>query len=325
MNLDQATERSVIGAVLLEPSRYDEIREWLRPDDFDGVAERQAFEAMQDLSERGSAITAKAVDGQLLARRADTPMLADGPYLVSCMELCPSSSRAAVYGRMVLELSIRRRVAAQGVGLRQRAERAVTSQDLNMVFARVDATRRDVERLHDREAKASRSHAPTPLLAGELKPLQRQIRRDDVAVERTAVLALADEPKALSVVTRWLRPTDFADDECAGLYSELSVLHEAKNPIDRITLAWRAKRVGLRGQVSSSLLTSRDPATSAGPITSSRRVLEQSVRAAVVATADSLQGLAADGRDNATGQAYARLNHLWPQQRRLIKASLSST
>lgn len=139
------------------------------------------------------------------------------------------------------------------------------------------------------------------------------------------MLALADEPKALSVVTRWLRPTDFADDECAGLYSELSVLHEAKNPIDRITLAWRAKRVGLRGPVSSSLLTSRDPATSAGPITSSRRVLEQSVRAAVVATADSLQGLAADGRDNATGQAYARLNHLWPQQRRLIKASLSST
>lgn len=145
MNLDQATERSVIGAVLLEPSRYDEIREWLRPDDFDGVAERQAFEAMQDLSERGSAITAKAVDGQLLARRADTPILADGPYLVSCMELCPSSSRAAVYGRMVLELSIRRRVAAQGVGLRQRAERAVTSQDLNLVFARVDATRRDVD------------------------------------------------------------------------------------------------------------------------------------------------------------------------------------
>ena len=38
-------------------------------------------------------------------------------------------------------------------------------------------------------------------------------------------------------------------------------LHEAKNPIDRVTLAWRAMRVGLAGPVCDSLIAPPDPAT----------------------------------------------------------------
>ena len=126
-------------------------------------------------------------------------------------------------------------------------------------------------------------------------------------------------------MTRWLTPSDFGDSECAGLYSELTVLNDGNNPIDTLTLAWRAKRVGLAGPACDSLLAHREPsAATADPVLASRRVLEQSVRASVVATADAVEDLTRDGRVNTTSQAYARLNNLWPQQRRLIRAGLTS-
>jgi replicative DNA helicase len=323
MSLDRAAEQALIGAVLLQPSQYDEVREWLTADDFDGTAERRTYEAIESVATREGVISPAAVDRGLRSQRSPASDLADGAFVVGCMQRCPEATRAAVYGRMVLELSIRRRVSAQASGLRQRAENAVSSNDLTLVFAGVDAVRRDIERLHQRESKAARSHSPTPLVAGELKPLRRPQRHDEAAAERAAVAALVDDPTALTRVTRWLSPRDFGDAECAGLYSELTVLHNANNPIDPLTLAWRAKRVGINGPACDSLLAFREP-TSADAVVASRRVLEQSVRAAVVATADELGDLADDGRVNTTSQAYARLNNLWPQQRRLVRAGLAA-
>jgi replicative DNA helicase len=322
---DRAAERSAIGALLLEPDRFADVREWLEPGDFHGTAERQAYEAICAVGARGQELSPAAVDHELRNRRTSPPLLADGAYLVGCMQLCPTPARAAVYGRMVLEMSIRRRVVNQGTRLRQRAEKAVTSHDLNLVFAQVDSARRNVERLHQREAQATRSHSPTPLLAPGLDALARRGSREDVPAERTAIHALVDQPTALDVVTRWLSPTDFSDAECSGLYGEMTALHEAKSPIDRVTLAWRAMRVGLSGPVCDSLVSPRDPATvSPDPVRASREVLHQSVRASVLSTADELEGMTRDVRGNVTSEAYARLNNLWPQQRRLIKAGLSN-
>jgi hypothetical protein len=104
----------------------------------------------------------------------------------------------------------------------------------------------------------------------------------------------------------------------------MTALHEKKSPIDRVTLAWRAMHVGLAGPVCDSLVSPRAPATvTTDPVRASREVLHQSVRASVLSTADKLAGMTRDVRGNATSEAYARLNSLWPQQRRLIKAGLS--
>jgi hypothetical protein len=201
----------------------------------------------------------------------------------------------------------------------------VTSHDLNLVFAQVDSARRDVERLHQREAHATRSHSPTPLLAPGLNALPRRGSREDLPAERTAIHALVDQPAALDVVTRWLSPTDFSDAETSGLYREMTALHEKKSPIDRVTLAWRAMHVGLTGPVCDSLVSPRDPATiTPDPLRASREVLHQSVRASVLSTAEVLQGMTHDVRGDVTAEAYARLNDLWPQQRRLIRAGLSN-
>ena len=146
------------------------------------------------------------------------------------------------------------------------------------------------------------------------------------SAERSAVHALAEQPAALSIVTQWLTPGDFSDLECSGLYAELAALHDARKPIDAVTLAWQAMHKGLDGPVCDSLITQRDPATvSVDPVRASRQVLQQSVRAAVLSTAGVLERMTSAVRGNATAGAYARLNDLWPHQRRLVKAGLSST
>jgi replicative DNA helicase len=199
MTPDRAAERSVIGALLLEPDRLADVHEWLEPGDFHGTAERQAYEAICAVAARGQVLSPAAVDHELRDRRNSAPLLADGAYLVGCMQLCPTPARAAVYGRMVLEMAIRRRVVDQGTRLRQRAEKAVTSHDLNLVFAQVDSARRNVERLHRREARATRSHSPTPLLAPGLEALPRRGSREDLPAERTAIQRWQTSPPRLTL------------------------------------------------------------------------------------------------------------------------------
>jgi replicative DNA helicase len=164
MMLDRAAEQVVIGAILLQPRQFEEVREWLTPDDFDGTAERQAYQAICDLDEAREPVSPGGVDRQIRTSSRPGPVVADAAFVVACMQRCPEPSRAPVYGRMVLELSIRRHVAERAVGLRQRARAATTSAELNRVFGEVDSVRREVERLHEREALAAQSKSPTPLI-----------------------------------------------------------------------------------------------------------------------------------------------------------------
>ena len=255
----------------------------------------------------------------------ESAKLADGPYLIKAMQSCPDERRVAVYGRMVLELSIRRRVRAGAQRLRQQADAATDTLSLNPVFASVDGVRRGVEALHARETKAAQTHSVAPRVAGVLPPLTRFPSYEDGQVERQAIYALVDQPRALTEVSRWLRSGDFADEEAGRLYDELVALHETKSPIDPLTLAWRAQKAGIEGPVTNGLLEPRAPVeASANPEAVARRVLEQSVRAAVIATSDEIERVTADGRVNTTSVAYARLNALWPQQRRLVKARFTA-
>jgi replicative DNA helicase len=321
VNLHRAAERAVVGALLLEPARFDDVGEWLEARDFEGVAEFQAFEAMAGLRSRSAALTPEAVESEVRDTVTPGTQMADAAHLVSLMHETPEPSRATTYGRMVLELSIRRRVATDAAGLRQRAEAASSTNDLNLVFAHVDGIRRGVETLHRRETRATGSHSVTPAFHdGGLRQLVRFPRSEHYTVERDAILALVDQPGVLDRVGRWLRAGDFGDEEASSLFSELVALHDANNPIDRITVAWRAAKVGVDGPICDSLVQRPTQPTTGQPELMARRVLEQSVQSAVIATSEELERMAEDPSVNPTSLAYARLNALWPQQRRLIKA-----
>jgi replicative DNA helicase len=321
MNLERAVERALVGALLLEPDQIDELRVWLQLDDLAGTAERQAYAAVEALRDRGTAVTPQGVDATVRATVPTGTQLADGPYLVTVMQETPFEDRAHIYGRMVLELSIRRRVADEATSLHQHAETASSSHDLNIVFGHVDQFRRGVEALHQRETLAAGAHSVTPAHQADLPPLTRIPRSEHVQEEQRAILSLTEHPTCLPHVATWLHPNDFGDDECAALYGELLTLHRAKNPIDRLTLAWRAAKVDIDGPLCHTLASGEtNEATVREPARLAHRVLEQSVQSAVIATSESLEAAAADPRLNQTSVAYARLNALWPQQRRLVKA-----
>jgi replicative DNA helicase len=325
VTLNRAVERSAVGALLLEPSRLDDVRDWLELEDFDGTAERQAFGAILALQHDDQEISPQAVERRVRASVAQGTQLADAPYLLTVMRETPMADRAAVYGRMVLELSIRRRVAEGAVRLRQEAEHASSSGQLNQVFADVDSIRRSVEALHRRESRAAETHSVAPATDEQMLHLLRLPRHADLAAEEAAILTLVDRPAHILTVSRWLRPNDFGDDECGALFKEIVALREAHDPVDRLTVAWRAAKVGIDGPLCRALSSGRQDLTPlAHPVACSRRVLEQSVKAALLATSDELESSAADASVNPTTAAYTRLNALWPQQRRLVKAQVAS-
>jgi hypothetical protein len=328
MDLERAVERALVGSLLLQPEQVDKVRAWLELDDLTGTAERQAYAAIETLRERGTQVSPELVDACVRATATPGTQLADGPYLITVMQETPHADRAVVYGRMVLELSIRRRVAQEAASLHQHAETATTSAQLNVVFAHVDSFRRGVETLHQRETQAAGNYSVTPLNADNLPGLHRPPGPEHDRNEQAAILALVENPACLPNVATWLRPHDFGDLECALLYGELLALHAAHNPIDRLTLAWRAARVDIDGPVCHQLIAAQPLGAAEGrvgdPMLAAHRVLEQSVQATVLVTSESLQAAAIDPRTNPTSVAYTRLNALWPQQRRLIKARLAS-
>jgi replicative DNA helicase len=325
MSLERAAERSLIGAALLEPKRFEAVRVWLTNEDLQGTAERQAFAAIASLQDAREEVTPQAVEAHVRSSAPQGTQLADGAYLISVMQETPATDRAAVYGRMVLELSIRRRVGEGALRLRQGAESASSSDELNRVFADVDGIRRGIEALHRRESQAAESHSVAPATDEGMRQLIRFPRHEELAAEQAAVLTLVERPADIGRVGKWLKPNDFGDDECGALFNELVSLHESHGPIDRLTVAWRAAQVGIEGPVTNALTSGRnDVIPTADPVASGRSVLEQSVKAAMIATSQELETVAIDPSLNPTTVAYTRLNALWPQQRRLVKARLSS-
>jgi replicative DNA helicase len=325
MDIDLHAERAVIGALLLEPERYREVQEWLEPEDFDGAAERQAYEVMRSLVDQGGQLTPAAVNERLNAEAAEKPLHADAAFLVGCMQECPVPSRVAIYGRMVLDSSIRRRISAQAVALRHRAEQAATSHDLNLVFGMVDRVRRDVERLHQREVTATGALAPSPLKVEELPSAPSASDRHEVSVERAAVQALVNQPLVLARVSTWLERSDFKDSECALVYGELQSMMDSRQPIDALTVAWRVSRRSATASVVALLEVQQAGPRVLDATIAARRVLEQSVRSAVIDASAALENVPVNTATDVppTAEAYARLKGLWPKQRRLVKASLT--
>ena len=126
----------------------------------------------------------------------------------------------------------------------------------------VDGMRRGVELLHRRESAAAGVLSVAPAIAGELDqltffPRSEYLRRregPDLLRGRAAL-----KPRAW--ISAWLRTGDFGDEECGALFGELIALHDARNPIDRLTLAWRAAKVGIQGPLTESLVTAVAEAT----------------------------------------------------------------
>ena len=102
-------EQSVLGAVLIDNEALINVLEFLRAEDFYQNSHRTLFEAMVSLYERQEAIDVVTLTAQL---RAIGQLDACGgvEYLSSILDAVPTAANTLYYGRIIKEMSLRRKI-----------------------------------------------------------------------------------------------------------------------------------------------------------------------------------------------------------------------
>ncbi|NIM01534.1 MAG: replicative DNA helicase [Acidobacteria bacterium] len=100
-------ERSVLGAVLLDNGQFDRARELLTGQQFYSERHRKIFDALEHLSETGSALDLVTLKDEL--ERQNTLEACGGPaYLAALIDGVPRSSNVEHYARIVQEKALLR-------------------------------------------------------------------------------------------------------------------------------------------------------------------------------------------------------------------------
>ena len=110
---DELAERSVIGAMLLNPDVILDVAESLRPDDFYFPAHQLIYQAVLDLFAQGSNIDVLIVAGRLDRINA-LERVGGAPYLHTLISEVPTAANARYYAEIVEEKSILRQLVNAG-------------------------------------------------------------------------------------------------------------------------------------------------------------------------------------------------------------------
>ena len=100
-------ERSVLGAILIDPEAFNAAAEILEPRDFFRDAHRRIFEKMAALSERGQVIDLVTLKDEL-ARGGELDAVGGAGYIAALVDGVPRSTNVEHYARIVKEKSILR-------------------------------------------------------------------------------------------------------------------------------------------------------------------------------------------------------------------------
>ena len=313
MTVTQLAEAATLGALLLRPKPLDHVGTWLRAEDFADPWHRQLYAFLREKQVAREPIHPEVVGLDLLERVG--PRRADLVRIVGVLTSTPAHAEPAVYGRMVLESSLRRDVGLQGVLLRACALSASlnhSSRPLTVGVAMVDQALREGEGRWQL-ASGESSSAPTthPELAPALRNPHRFLAADRLVSahpeldveegrlsEQQTVASLICHPDQLREVRSWLRPELLTDKRWRVAYEALLDLVDAgTSPVDAVTVAWQiqrsTRRLG-RGPDPADLVRAVDSSVSIDPSFCSRRVAENVVRR----TADSSARLLKSAADN---------------------------
>lgn len=99
-----ASERAVLGSILINPDKIVTVSEYLKSDDFYSPANRLLFKIMQGLFERGEAIDTLTIKSELEVN-GDFEKIGGIPYLVEIVNAVPTSSHAEHYAKIVAKKS----------------------------------------------------------------------------------------------------------------------------------------------------------------------------------------------------------------------------
>ena len=246
-------ERAALGSLLLEPDHLDEVRAWLRPDDFADWWHAQVYTALVEGRAAGEPIGVEALADTLVERLGDRS--GDRLRVVDLLHHAPGTPSTLAYARMVAEAGLRREVAGQGVLLRAGALQSAMSDSAGPMASTcllVDATIESIAQRWDHANGRPRkgSNVPT-LLRPPVRPLELRAGADkflaarpsrDAAAESqhaiTLIGSLLAHPEAIPAVATWLRPSQIPDPGWRAVYGVATDLAARGEPVDPVTVAW---------------------------------------------------------------------------------------
>jgi len=316
MKVTHVAEQATLGALLLHPAAARDVAGWLRSGDFAHPWHEAVYRVIQEHHAAGRAIDPQQVGADLMQWVG--PQRADLPRVVDLLRITPTPANAAVYGRMVLEASLRREVAGQGVLLRGAAlaaslagRRGPVTTVTGMVDAILDAASHRWSAATSDDPVAVRAHPVMPL---PIRAPQRNLHArldadrflsahpplDEAAVrdhEAHLVASLVTHPSQIAATVTWLRAEALTNRIWRPVYSALVQLNDDGRPVDPLTLAWEVQRASFRcgrGPEYRDLHKTVDGATASDPVYLGRVVAADHLRRAADHAADGLARSAAN-------------------------------
>lgn len=149
---DELAEKSLIGALLLEPKFIPDIIDVVDGKDFYLPRHQFIFSAVIDLFSNGGVVDPVAVSAELESR-GYLKKIGGAEYLFDLMQTVPLAANARVYAESVVEKSRLRRLAELGVRLQQLAH--VEEYDSAEILAEAKSFFQNVDRADGSAAKFS--------------------------------------------------------------------------------------------------------------------------------------------------------------------------
>jgi len=265
MNALHLAEQATLGALMLERDLAESVTGWLRAEDFADPWHRDVFASMRELHAAHAALDPQRVASAMIDRVGHQQ--AHQPHLIDLLQAAPIRPHGRRYAAMVLEASLRRQVAGQGVLLRAAALSAALSghgRSVVGVTAMVDDA---LDRAEDRWSAAAggRRVEHVAVGSGSERPsrgtewqlaglgadrlLQAHPPLDSAAVsEREAhlIAALVSHPEQIAGTATWLRTDAISDPAWRPVYAAAVQLTELAQPVDVVTVAWEVRRTAAR-------------------------------------------------------------------------------
>ena len=192
-----ASERSIIGSILIEPEVYDKVAEIVSKDDFFRPEHKEIFYSISSLAESGEPVDIVTVSERLQLNGLLEKIGGVG-YLIDISTKTPSSSNVITYAEIVKERSTVRMLAyaAQEISERAIDRDGMSSQDM------IDLAERSIASLSDSSGKSDDFHSTQQAIIDAIDRIEVLFDgEEDVTGLSTGLTDLDD-------MTSGLQPTD---------------------------------------------------------------------------------------------------------------------
>ncbi|UQS30283.1 replicative DNA helicase [Streptomyces fradiae] len=233
-------EQALLGALLLEPHRLQELRD-LEPEQFADAAHRALFTALRATPPPDAEEHARDATGLttvLTTARATMPTLTPG-YPHQLIQACPWPRHLPAYARIVQGEHARRLLRAHATQLARAATDRALPDPVPEVIAQAHALAALLDRMTGRFASHPGSMPRTP----PPPPPSGEPPAEAVEEERMLLAGTTARPSELAEL-RWLMPADFLHPLHATLWTCLTTLAHRGADIDPVTLLWEAQHCG---------------------------------------------------------------------------------